>query len=296
MLIVNPVSGKGRVKGLMLDILSVLCAGGAPVTVFMTEKHGDATRFVVEYGEKFDRIACSGGDGTLSEVFSGLMRLPEERRPAVGYIPLGTTNDMAASLNIAKGPKNAIAQLGDSFQLHEPRTIDIGSLGPDYFGYVAAFGVFTDITFTTPQEAKNTWGYLAYLTEAIGRLGQLNSVHLKLDYDEGSVEGDFLLGMVVNSTRVGGGFVKFPEEDVALDDGIFELLLLRRPKRLGDLSVAASQILRREFNTENVLLLHTKKAHFEFDCDVQWTRDGEDGGVYRTVDVVNYQRAVRIFV
>jgi diacylglycerol kinase family enzyme len=103
MLIVNPVSGKGRVKGFVLDILSVLCAGGEGITVFVTEKKGDATRFASQYGAEYDRIACTGGDGSLNEVISGLMTMPPESRPAIGYIPLGTTNDMAPFASRSQG-------------------------------------------------------------------------------------------------------------------------------------------------------------------------------------------------
>ncbi len=295
MLIINPVSGKGRVKGYLMDILNVLCAGGASVTVFMTEKRGDASAFAMKYGSSFDRIACTGGDGTLNEVISGLMRLPMEERPAIGYVPLGTTNDMATSLNMPKTPKGAIARLNNDFEPMEPRTVDVGSLGRDYFGYVAAFGALTDVPFTTPQDAKNTWGYLAYLTEALGKLGRITSVHARIDYDDGCLEGDFLLGFVLNSTSV-AGIVKFPEEDVSLDDGLFEILLVRKPRTAAELSVCVSNVLRQEFNTEHVTLLHTRKASFTFDGPVQWTRDGEDGGIYETVEVENHQRAIRIFV
>ncbi len=295
MLIVNPVSGKGRVKGFLLDILEVLCAGGTGVGVFLTEKPRDASLFVEQYGGDFERVACTGGDGTLSEVIGGLMRIPREKRPAIGYIPLGTTNDMASSLNIPKDPKNAIALLAAEPELTEPRTVDVGSLGDDYFGYVAAFGTFTDIPFTTPQVAKNTWGYLAYVTEALGRISQISPIHAKITHDNGIINDEFLLGFVLNSTTV-AGFVKLTEHNVALDDGIFEILLVRAPKAPGDLGTIVSSILLQDFNNEFITLLHTRDAKFEFDVPVQWTRDGENGGVHTSVEVKNHNKAVRIFV
>ena len=181
LLIVNPVSGKGRVRGILLDILSAVCAGGESVRVCVTEKRGDASDFAERYGAGLERVICTGGDGTLNEVISGLMRLDTDVRPDISYIPLGTTNDM------------------------EHRLLDVGQLGRDYFGYVAAFGPFTDVPFTTPQAAKNTWGYLAYLVEALGQLPDLTSQsrHTCVRYDGGYIEGDMLLGFVTNSLTGG---------------------------------------------------------------------------------------------
>ena len=293
LLIVNPVSGKGRVKNILLELLSTLCSGGSAVTVCVTEKRGDASDFAEEYGPEVSCVVCTGGDGTLNEVISGLMRLAPEARPEISYIPLGTTNDMATSLNIPKTPKDAIGSLG-SYAEH--RLLDVGQLGQDYFGYVAAFGTFTHVPFTTPQAAKNTWGYLAYLTEALGQLTEITAHHTRVHYDGGYFEGDLLFGFVTNSLTVAGGIVKFDEENVALDDGLFEALLIRKPRNLAELNATVANILKRNFNSDNITLLHTGRIRFEFDSEVQWTRDGEDGGIFKTVDVVNHHQAVRINV
>ncbi len=294
LLIVNPVSGKGRVRSILMDLIAALCSGGNRLGVCVTEKRGDAADFTEKYGPQVDRVVCTGGDGTLNEVISGLMRLDLDLRPAISYIPLGTTNDMATSLSIPKDPKNAITHLDPN--LSEQRPLDVGQLGSDYFGYVAAFGAFTDVPFTTPQAAKNTWGYLAYLTEALGQLTEITAHHARVWYDDGYFEGDLLFGFVTNSLTVAGGLVKFDESNVRLDDGLFEVLLIRKPRNLAELNNTLSNILKRNFSTENVTLLHTSRIGFEFDAPVQWTRDGEDGGIYRTVDVINHPRAVKITV
>lgn len=294
LLIVNPVSGKGRVRTILLDILSALCAGGTDVRVCVTEKRGDASDFAERLGPEVERVVCTGGDGSLNEVISGLMRLPPDLRPAISYIPLGTTNDMATSLSIPKDPKGAISQLGAT--LSEQRLLDVGQLGQDYFGYVAAFGTFINVPFTTPQAAKNTWGYLAYLVEALGQLTEITTHHARVSYDDGYIESDLLFGFVTNSLTVAGGIVRFDESHVSLDDGLFEVLLIRKPRNLAELNTTVSNILKRNFNSENLTLLHTSRISFEFDDPVQWTRDGEDGGVYRSVDIVNHHQAVRISV
>lgn len=294
LLIVNPVSGKGRAKTIMLDLLAAMCAGGEPAVVCVTEKQGDASSFAAKYGPDVERIVCTGGDGTLNEVISGLMTLPRESRPAIGYIPLGTTNDMANSLSIPKNPSEAIAQLESSLAYR--RYLDVGQLGSDYFGYVAAFGTFTNVPFTTPQTAKNTWGYLAYVGEAISKLSEITSHHTKITYDGGFIEEDLLFGFVTNTLRVAGGLVRLPEDTVALDDGQFEVLLIKKPRNLGEFNECVSCLMTRNFSTERVMLLQTSHICFEFDEDVQWTRDGEDGGIFRRVEILNHQQAVRIFV
>ncbi len=293
LLIVNPVSGKGRVRTILIDILSALCQGGESVRVCVTEKRGDASDFAEKYGAGLRRVVCTGGDGTLNEVISGLMRLEPELRPEISYIPLGTTNDMATSLSIPKKPGEAIVNLS---AYSEHRLLDVGQLGRDYFGYVAAFGTFTNVPFTTPQAAKNTWGYLAYLVEAMGQLTEITAHHTRIRYDGGYIEGDILFGFVTNSLSVAGGIVKFDENDVALDDGLFEVLLIRKPRNLAELNVTLGNILKRSFNSDKVTLLHTSRISFTFDGEVQWTRDGEDGGIYRSVEVINHHRAVRINV
>lgn len=294
LLIVNPVSGKGRVKTVLMDLLITLCAGGNPVTVCVTGKRGDASDYARLYGPAMDRIVVTGGDGSLNEVIGGLMRMEPEDRPMISYIPLGTTNDMATSLSIPKSPKDAINVLEPSN--YTPRIIDVGQLGEEYFGYVASFGAFMDVPFSTPQSAKNTWGYLAYLGEAMGQLTEITSHHARVLYDDGYFEGDLLFGFVTNSLRVAGGLVRFTEENVSLDDGLFEVLLIKRPKNLAELNETVSSLLKKNFNGENLTLLHTSRISFQFDEPVQWTRDGEDGGVFQSVDVVNHPRAVCISV
>lgn len=292
LLIVNPVSGKGRVKTILMDLMSALCSGGRPVTVCVTEKRGDAGEFAQKYGPHVDRIVVTGGDGSLNEVIGGLMRLEPSARPMISYIPLGTTNDMATSLAIPKSPRDAIDALEPAH--HTPRIIDVGQLGEEYFGYVASFGAFMDVPFSTPQSAKNTWGYLAYVAEAMGQLTEITSHHARVSYDDGYFEGDLLFGFVTNSLRVAGGLVRFSEDNVSLDDGLFEVLLIKRPRSLAELNVVVANILKKNFNSDGLTLIHTSRISFKFDGPVQWTRDGEDGGVFSAVDVINHPRAVCI--
>lgn len=291
MLIINPVSGKGRVKNYLLDILKTLSKGGQCVSVFVTEKSGDATEFAMTYGGEYDRLVCNGGDGTLNEVVNGIMHLPIEKRPTIGYIPLGTTNDMASSLKLPKTPEEVLAHIDEG----NIRIVDVGQFDESFFGYVAAFGAFTDISYITPQRAKNNWGYLAYLVQALSSIPHITPCHARVEYDEGVIEDDFIFGAVVNSTSV-AGIIKLSPEDVTLDDGIFEVLLIKMPKNVADLNNVISNVLARNFNTDYVCLLHTKEIRFEFDHPVAWTCDGEDGGSHVTVTAHNCQKALKLII
>ncbi|MGX8699674.1 MAG: diacylglycerol/lipid kinase family protein, partial [bacterium] len=226
-----------------------------------------------------------------NEVVNGIMRLPPEKRPLVGYLPLGTTNDMAASFRFPHAPEEVIARMGENHVL----TVDVGQFGDIFFGYVAAFGSFTDIPFQTPQNLKNTWGYLAYLTQAMAALPTLHPTHARVAWEGGVIEDDFVMGAVMNSTSM-AGIIKLPAESVALDDGLLEVFLIRSPHNPIALNNILADVLAGDFNTENVLLLHTKKVSFEFLAPVSWTLDGENGGTHQSVEAVVHHRALRLLV
>ncbi len=287
LLIVNPASGKGQAKSALYDIVSTLCAEGNPVTVMMTTKHGDATVFAKEYAKGYDIVSCVGGDGTLSEVVCGLMQV--DSPPPIGYVPLGSTNDMAATLKIPRMPLQAAEAIING----TPFTIDVGKLSDTFFTYVAAFGAFTDVPYTTPQESKNALGPLAYLIEGVTRLTKLPKHHAIVTYDGGVIEGDFIYGGVSNSTSV-AGFVKLTKKNVGLDDGLFEVLLIRAPARLSEFNQIISDITTQNYSHKSVSFFRTKHVRFEFDEFVPWTCDGEDGGEHRIAEASNIKGAVQI--
>lgn len=290
MLIVNPVSGKGLIKNYLLNIVEALSGDGG-LSVFVTRKSGDAAELSYIHGAEYDKLVCSGGDGTLSEVVNGIMRLPADCRPIVGYIPLGTTNDMASSFSLPTSTEEVI----DHVAMDNTRIVDVGEINGRYFGYVSAFGAFTDISYATPQEDKNNWGYLAYIAHALGSIQNVRSVHAKITWDGGELEDDFIFGAIVNSTRV-AGVIELPMEDVSLDDGLFEVLLIRMPKDIVDLNLVISDVLTKTFNTDNTVLLHTGRITLSFDEPVSWTVDGEDGGAHSLVTVENHRKALELLI
>ncbi|NCB52808.1 MAG: YegS/Rv2252/BmrU family lipid kinase [Clostridia bacterium] len=273
----------------LFDILSAFCLNGCAVTVYMTAKHGDAENFARAYSEDFDTVVCVGGDGTLSEAVCGLMRT--EAPPTLGYIPMGTTNDMASTLLL---PKNAKAA-ADCVLSGRTIPLDIGRLGENYFAYIAAFGAFTEVSYSTPQENKRTLGHLAYIIEAMTRLSKINAYNAVVEHDCGMIEGSFIFGAVMNSLSV-AGVLKLDPANVALSDGYFEVMLIKSPQNLVDLNNIITSVLSQEYDPASVIFLHTRKIRFTFDRDTAWTRDGESGGIFRTVEAENCHQALRITV
>ena len=233
-------------------------------------------------------MACIGGDGTLSEVVSGLMQVPNP--PPLGYIPMGTTNDVASTLGL---PKNAI-DAALRIVTGTPTEFDVGSFGDkDYFTYIAAFGAFTAVSYETPQNEKQALGHLAYLLEGMSRLNRIDHYRARVEYEGGVIDGDFIFGGVSNSTSV-AGMVRLRKDLVSLGDGLSEVLLIRNPQKVGDLSRIISGVLSQNYDSENVILFQSKELRFTFEEPVAWTRDGEAGGVTTDVTLKNNHAAIRI--
>ena len=289
MLIVNPAAGRGGYTYNFAEAMHALAKGGYTVTLFFTEKRGDAISLADEHADKFDNVVCIGGDGTLSEVMAGLMR--HECPPPLGYIPMGTANDVATTLGI---PKNDCLAAVNRFLNGKAHPFDVGGFGEnDYFAYIAAFGAFTEVSYATPQNQKKALGHLAYVLQGMSTLGKIESVQTKVEYDGGVVEGKLLYGSMSNSTSV-AGIVKLPEEMVCLGDGMSELVLVKEPLYFTGFGEILDSVLSGRFDCDDLLVLHTTKAKFTFDKPVAWTRDGENGGLHQTVELTNYHAPIEM--
>ena len=239
--IYNPNAGKGLLKPKLSDILDIFVKAGYEVTVYPTQKYRDGYRKVARFEGDYDLLVCSGGDGTLDEVVTGMMQ--REDRIPIGYIPTGTTNDFANSLHIPKD----LLKAADVAVNGEPFACDVGRFNKDIFVYIAAFGLFTDVSYQTKQEIKNVLGHLAYVLEGTKRLFGIPSYHIKVTHDGEVIEDEFVFGMVTNSKSV-GGFRNMIGKNVVFDDGEFEATLIKFPKNpleLNDiiLSIATGQQL-----------------------------------------------------
>ena len=289
MLIVNPVAGRGGYSLNFGEAMRVFSYGGYSVTLYFTKGKNDATRFAKENGADYDVVTCVGGDGTLSEVLSGLMKL--DNPPPVGYIPMGTANDVATTLHI---PKNDTVGAANLILNGEPHPYDVGGFGDDgYFAYIAGFGAFTNVSYSTPQDQKNMLGHLAYVLQGMAELPNIETVRTRVEFDDGVIETDLVYGSMSNSTSV-AGIVKLKENMVSLGDGYSELVLVKDPRDVNGFGEILSSVLSGRFDGDKLIILHTKKAKFSFDHPVAWTRDGEDGGRHQEITLVNYHRPVQL--
>ena len=288
MMIINPAAGRGGYKKNLPEALKMLSDAGYAVSVFFTERRGHATELAAEYGAGFEKLLVLGGDGTLAEVIAGLMSM--EVRPQVGYIPIGTANDIARTVGLTK---NDIQEGVRRFLRGEPKAFDTGRRDGGYFNYVAAFGAFTEVSYGTPQEFKKQLGEAAYLIGAAKSLSKLKSRHVRVEHDGGELEGEFLYGGVSNAYSV-GGVVDLPRDEIDLGDGLHELIMVKKLPSAAALASLAAKVLSHDYSSEYIVLLHTKRARFIFDEPETWSFDGEDGGAHSDISFENCPRAIQL--
>ena len=289
LLILNPLAGKGQGKNRLYEMAELFTQAGYTVLVHPTRGKGDAAEAAKGLGGRCAAVVCCGGDGTLNETVNGLMELT--RRPRLGYIPAGTTNDLAASLKLSRKWNEAARTVISG----TPFDYDIGRFGSRYFTYIAAFGAFTEVSYTAPQTAKNVFGRLAYVLEGVKHLGNIHPVHLTVAHDSGQFEGEFIFGAVTNSTSV-AGFKGYPTPDVMLDDGCFEALFIKQPRSPADLQRIIGALRRQTYDEQWMHYFHTSRLEAEGSASVPWTLDGEYGGQKSRVVIENCRKALRILV
>lgn len=293
LLIINPNAGRNGYRDCLSDVVYTLHRSGWRAMVAFTNGRGDAPRLAAELGRNYPRVVCMGGDGTLSETVSGLMRLPAEERPELAYIPMGTSNDSATTLGLSRDPVMAAYTAACG----RPIPVDIGRCNADsYFTYVAAFGAFTEVSYETPQEQKNAFGWLAYAAGAMSRLPNLTHRWCRVEYDGGAVEGDFIFCAVTNARRF-AGFIRLDDSTgVSLSDGLFEVVLIRTPDSILQVGPIMSDVLNNTFTSEYAMLLHSRRVKITLREPTAWTLDGEDGGKHTEVLCENMSRAIHMIV
>lgn len=316
LLILNPAAGTFQPKTSMFEIVSALTKGGCVPTILMTAGKDDAAHFVMQYADSHDIIVCCGGDGTLNETITGVMRCAHKK--PIGYIPCGSTNDMARTLKLPTGNvKKAAKALLSADNVHQ----DVGSFAdiasPDaevrYFTYVASFGAFTKVSYATPRWKKNLFGHMAYIMGGVMAIGDIKPWRVKIECEQLSVCDDFAFGSVTNSTSI-AGILKLDGERVALNDGKFEVMLIRQPKTPADMQKIIDALVRiskendgrrrapqpRKASDANekpmLYFFHTDHITFtpQGDKEMPWTIDGEYGGAPRTAEIRNLHGAIEL--
>lgn len=269
LLIVNPCSGKAKMKTELLNVVQILSAADYTVTVYPTKAREDATARTrsLKQGE-FDLVVVCGGDGTLNEAITGLYE--SGVKVTLGYIPAGTLNEWSSNIGIARSITEAASDIPNGREI----TLDTGKFGDKYFTYTASFGAFTSASYSVPQNMKNTFGQAAYVFEGIKELTNIKAHHLKFECEETTVEGDYLFGGISNSLSL-GGVLKFKESMVKLNDGYFEVLLVKKPDNILKYQPLIDALLHKKFDYEGLEFFHTKKVTVTGGEGLSWTLDGE---------------------
>lgn len=286
----NSHSGKGLIKNKLMEIIDIFTKSGYLVTAYPTQRAMDGYDRVCEADGLYDMIVCSGGDGTLNEVISAMMT-HINKRPVLGYIPAGSTNDFASTLGIPKNMLKAAAKISDG----EIMSYDVGLMNGRYFNYVAAFGLFTDVSYKTPQNVKNVLGHQAYVIESLKSLSNIKSYYLTIHSNEMEIKGSYIYGMISNSRSV-GGMKGISGKDVELDDGLFEVTLVKEPVSPLELQQIVAGLLSKSQKSPMVERFKTDRITIESDKAVEWTVDGENGDAHQRVEISVVNKAIDIVV
>ena len=289
LLIINPVAGRNQAQADLFKMVRVFAEHDCEVTVYPTRGPQDCTRKVLTDAGRFDLVVCCGGDGTLNEMVSGMMQ--REEPVPMGYIPLGSTNDFAASLHLPSHVEEAALRCVEGTAFH----MDVGSLNDRYFNYIAAFGAFTEASYATPQQIKNALGHLAYILEGIKSLGRLQPIHVRITADGETFEEDYLFGAVTNTVSL-GGVLRLDPSRVLLDDGMYELLLVKNPQNPAEAQAMLSALMLQNYDGPLVRMLRASDILFESNHEISWTIDGEFGGSFSTTHILNNKNAVTLMV
>lgn len=290
-LVVNPKSGTGKIKAELFKVCDILNRAGYMVTVYPTSKKGDATKVVENLSSEFGTIVCCGGDGTLNEVITGVMKNSADF--AVGYIPSGTLNEWSSGLKISK----SISKAAKDIVSGRRTPLDIGRFsGENYFSYTASFGAFTQASYSAPQNVKNILGQMAYVLEGVKSIGNIKPIPLKFIADNGQTyEGDYLFGAVSNAMSV-GGIIKLDNAGVALNDGLFEVVLIENPDSISDLNAIIDAIVRKDFNRKCIKQFKTKKLTVLSNKKTDWTLDGEHAVGDHIIEIENINNAINFII
>ncbi|MBQ3907099.1 MAG: diacylglycerol kinase family lipid kinase [Lachnospiraceae bacterium] len=283
----NPKAGKEKIRGNLADVLEIFAREDYELTVVPTRRKDEAREVVRDRGEGYDLVVCSGGDGTLDEAVTGMIQ--SGISTPLGYIPAGSTNDFGESLGLSKN----MVQAAETAVTGKDFLCDMGQFNEDVFVYIAAFGLFTDVSYETDQAMKNVLGHMAYILEGMKRLSNVKSFPLKVTHDGEVIEDEFIFGMITNSRSV-GGFKNITGKNVELDDGLFEVTLIKMPTNPVELSNIMGALLNRDIDSELMYCFRARELTVESPEPIAWTLDGENGGAHERAVIKNLHQSVSI--
>lgn len=281
------MAGTRKAGKFLPEILSVFNRAGYDVTVHITDTPGDGTKVVQRLGAEVDMVVCCGGDGTFNETVSGVLN--SQLTVPVGYIPAGSTNDFARSLSLETDFIKAAEQIVSG----TAQDYDVGCFGQRFFTYVASFGAFTRASYATSQNMKNLFGHAAYLLEGIQELSQIKPIRMQLAADGHIFDEEFLFGAICNSTSL-GGVLNLDPQQVDMADGKFEVLLVRPPKDLMELSKCVQSLQKHQYDSPMVSFFSASRVLVNADPNVPWSLDGERATAEGSLEICNLPRAIRL--
>lgn len=275
--IFNPVSGRTKIRNKLYNIVDFYTKSDYIVTVYPTQNSNDRKNLLLHLQDSYDLIVCSGGDGTLHEIISGILESGTHKK--IGYIPSGSTNDFSRNWGIPQNIDKSLLITTTGVV----KDIDIGELNELYFVYVAAFGVFSKASYSAPQKAKNILGYMAYILAGIKALSELRTYKLILEHDYGVIDGTFIVGLITNTFSVAG--IKVPCHSlIQLNDGLFEILLIRVPQNLMELQEIILSLRADDIKSKHIVWIQSTKIKIYSEL-MEWTLDGEYGGTFSEVSI-----------
>ena len=285
LVIYNPSAGKNGANSILPKAVQQLCSDNCRVIAYPVLKGYGAEKIIAEEAGNFDAVLCCGGDGTLNHTINGLMEIGMEK-PQLGYIPAGSTNDFAASMGI----KNTVDTCR-TLAYGQPFYYDIGRFNEKYFNYVAAFGAFTEVSYSTSQKQKNQLGHAAYIIEGLRHLplGEYHTVTITVNGE--TFTDNYIYGSVSNSTSVAGMKIGF-DSAIEMDDGLFEVILIKAPKTPMDIQNIITAVMAQNYDGPYFKYIKTESISFEFEKDTPWTLDGEFGGDIKKADISVVPKAI----
>lgn len=289
LIILNPCAGTKQANKYFVDIIDIFCRAGYETVAATTEKRGDGTEFARSRAKDFDLIVCIGGDGTFNEVIAGVIESGED--VPIGYIPAGSTNDFANSLSLSKNVVQAARDIIGGV----PRSLDIGCFNGRYFSYVASFGAFTRASYEAPQSIKNALGHLAYILEGIKDIPSIRPEKIRLKMEQGVYGGDYLFGAVSNSTSV-GGILTLSDELVDMNDGMFEVLLIKSPSNILELNQILLALTKQNYQSPMISFFNSSEVEITADPSMPWTLDGEYQEGSEAITIKNLHGAIKLMV
>lgn len=289
LLILNPFAGQRKANRFLPDMIRLFHDFGYRCETHITGARGDATQFLTDCGDQFDMIVCAGGDGTLNECIAGVLAAGMDC--PIGYIPCGTTNDYASSIGLS----GDVMQAAQDIMEGTPRSFDVGTFNGRHFVYTATCGAFAKASYTTPQAVKNVLGHLAYVLEGVRDLTAIHPIKMRVETEDSMFEDEFIFCSVTNSTSV-GGILKLDTQLVALNDGKFEVTLVKNPVNPAQLSTILYGLTTMDIPNEMIKFFSAARLSIDCDPPLEWTLDGEREPETGRVEVLNLHSVVRVMI